>query len=113
MDVLPGMAQVGTVARVYRFGRFVLEPGRRSLCANGAPVLLGSRAFDILEMLVERRDTVVSREDILAYVWRGTVVEGNTLAVQISALRRALGAPQVIAFSVHAESFLRAGRSGC
>ena len=91
------MAVVGNLARQYRFGRFTLEPARRCLSVDGAPVPLGSRAFDILQMLIERRDTVVSREDILAQVWRGTVVEGNTLAVQISALRRALGEPPVIA----------------
>ena len=91
------MAHVGTMARAYRFGRFVLEPDRRCLSVDGAPVPLGSRAFDILQMLIERRDTVVSRDDILSHVWRGTVVEGNTLAVQISALRRALGEPPMIA----------------
>jgi TolB-like protein/DNA-binding winged helix-turn-helix (wHTH) protein len=91
------MASVGTVARDYRFGRFLLEPGRRRLTADGQTVPLGARAYDILELLIERRDRVVSRDDILSHVWGSTAVEGNTLAVQISTLRRALGEPQVIA----------------
>ncbi len=85
------MTLVGHTARPYRFGRFLLEPGRRLLTADGAPVALSSRAFDILQLLVERRDEIVSREEIFGHVWRGTSVEGNTLAVHISALRRALG----------------------
>ena len=79
------------VRETYRFGRFVLEPDRRSLCADEAPVALGARAFDILLLLVRNRDRVVTKDEILAEVWRGTVVEENNLAVHISALRRALG----------------------
>ncbi len=79
------------VQETYRFGRFVLEPDRRCLCADAAVVPLGARAFDILLLLVRNRDRVVSKDEILAAVWRGTVVEENNLAVHISALRRALG----------------------
>ncbi len=75
----------------YRFGRFVLEPGRRSLCAGTVLVPLGARAFDILLLLVRHHDRVVSKDEILSEVWRGTIVEENNLAVHISALRRALG----------------------
>ena len=75
----------------YRFGRFVLEPERRSLCAGTVLVPLGARAFDILLLLVRHHDRVVSKDEILSEVWRGTIVEENNLAVHISALRRALG----------------------
>ncbi|MEJ0044826.1 MAG: winged helix-turn-helix domain-containing protein [Rhodospirillales bacterium] len=51
---------------------------------------LSSRAFDILLLLVEKRGRVVSKDEILATVWRGMIVEENNLAVQVSALRRAL-----------------------
>ena len=59
---------------------------------NGAvvSVAIGSRAFDILKVLVERPGALVSKDEIMAAVWPGTVVEDNNLTVQISALRRVL-----------------------
>ncbi len=76
---------------VYVFGRFRLECARRTLVADDAPVALSSRGFDILRLLVERRDRVVSKDEIMELVWAGTIVEENNLAVQISALRKTLG----------------------
>jgi DNA-binding winged helix-turn-helix (wHTH) protein/TolB-like protein len=86
---------------LFQFGRFTLEPQRRRLCVDGVPVALSSRAFDILLLLIENRDRVVTKDEIFARVWPGTIVEENNLAVQISALRRALqeapGDPKLIA----------------
>lgn len=76
----------------YRFGHFVLQPDRRCLTAAGVPVSVSARAFDLLTLLVEHRDRVVTKDEILASVWSGSLVEENNLAVQVSALRRALGA---------------------
>jgi len=73
------------------FGPFRLSFGRRELLKNGVGVSLGSRAFDLLAVLVRRSGNVVSKEDLLAEVWPGTIVEENNLQVQISALRKALG----------------------
>jgi len=61
------------------------------LLADGVPVPLSSRAFDILLFLVELRDRVVTKDEILERVWHGTIVEENNLSVQVSGLRRALG----------------------
>jgi DNA-binding winged helix-turn-helix (wHTH) protein len=55
-----------------------------------APVAIGSRALDILRLLIERPGDLVSRDEILASVWPGTVVEDSNLNVQIAALRRVL-----------------------
>ena len=57
---------------------------------------LGQRAFDVLHALIERRERLVTKNELLDIVWRGVVVEENNLQVQISALRKLLG-PQVIA----------------
>jgi TolB-like protein/DNA-binding winged helix-turn-helix (wHTH) protein/rhodanese-related sulfurtransferase len=76
-----------------RFGRFLLEPARRLLSIDNQPVQLSSRAFDILALLAENRHRIVSKDEIFATVWRGVAVEDNNLAVQMSALRRALGEP--------------------
>jgi TolB-like protein/DNA-binding winged helix-turn-helix (wHTH) protein len=55
-----------------------------------APVAIGSRALDILGVLIEQAGEVVSKDEIVSTVWPGTVVEDSNLTVQISALRRVL-----------------------
>src|SRR5467141_3014883 len=80
----------------YRFDRFELDSATRQLLADGQPVALGARALDILLTLIERRERLVTKEELLELVWPGLVVEENNLQVQISALRKILG-PQSIA----------------
>ena len=75
----------------YRFGRFELDPATRQLRADGAQVALGARAFDVLVALVERRDRMVTKDELLELAWPGVVVEENNLQVQISTLRKVLG----------------------
>jgi predicted ATPase/DNA-binding winged helix-turn-helix (wHTH) protein len=79
-----------------RFGRAEVRPSERQLLIDGRPVGLGARAFDLLLALVERRDRIVAKNELLDSVWPGLVVEENNLQVQISSLRKALG-PQAIA----------------
>lgn len=85
-----------TVGATYRFGRFELDPTTRQLWSDGVRQTLGARAFDLLVALVEHRDRLVTKGELLELVWPGLVVEENNLQVQISALRRLLG-PQAIA----------------
>ncbi len=79
----------------FRFGRFELRPGERALLAEGKPLRLGGRAFDILLALVERRDRVVEFDELLDVVWPGLAVEENNLSVQISSLRKLVGAEAI------------------
>jgi len=76
---------------VRRFGRFELRPQQRLLLADGVPVALGARAFDLLEAFVDRPGALITKDDLLATVWRGVVVEENNLQVQVSTLRKILG----------------------
>jgi TolB-like protein len=55
-----------------------------------APIVIGSRALDILGVLVERPGDLVSRAEIMEAVWPGTAVEDSNLNVQVAALRRIL-----------------------
>ena len=55
-----------------------------------APVAVGSRGLDILGVLIARAGEVVSKDEIIAAVWPGTIVEDGNLTVQISALRRVI-----------------------
>jgi TolB-like protein len=76
----------------FSFGRWRLLPDARQLLADGEPVPLGSRAFDVLFAPVEARGELVTKDALLNRVWPSTIVEENNLQVQVSALRRALGA---------------------
>lgn len=76
----------------YRFGHVALNPATRQLLIDGQPALLGARAFDLLQALVERSDRLVSKGELLDLVWPGLVVEENNLQVHVSALRKLLGA---------------------
>ena len=72
------------------FGRFRFDLGRRQLSRDGIPVRLGSRALDVLFVLAAGRGNVITKDELLARVWPGQVVEENNLQVQVSALRKAL-----------------------
>ena len=63
---------------------------RRDDIGAYVPVTIGSRALDILGVLIARAGEVVTKDEIIAAVWPETVVEDSNLTVQISALRRAL-----------------------
>jgi TolB-like protein/tetratricopeptide (TPR) repeat protein len=84
--------------KAYAFGRWRLLPLSRRLLAGAEPIPLGSRTFDLLLTLVEARGALVTKDELLRRVWPGTVVEESNLAVQVSALRKALGedAPALI-----------------
>jgi DNA-binding winged helix-turn-helix (wHTH) protein len=73
-----------------RFGRFQLDLARRELSRDNKPVRLGGRALDILCVLASAAGAVVSKDELMAQVWGGVVVEENNIQVHISALRKAL-----------------------
>src|SRR5580704_13064263 len=74
------------------FGRFQVLPDQRDVLADGRPIKLGGRAFDVLMALIEARGAVVTKEALMARVWPGRIIEENSLAAQIAALRAAFGA---------------------
>ncbi|WP_346658502.1 winged helix-turn-helix domain-containing protein [Bradyrhizobium sp. 179] len=73
------------------FGPFTLHNRTRLLEKDGVPVKLGSRALDILRLLVDRAGDVVPKSELLAHAWPGLVVEEISLRVHIAELRKALG----------------------
>lgn len=75
----------------YRFERCEVRPAERQLLVDGVPAPLGARAFDLLLYLLAHRDRMVPKDELLAQVWPGLVVEENNLSVQVSALRKLLG----------------------
>jgi DNA-binding winged helix-turn-helix (wHTH) protein len=83
------------LARSYRFGQVEVKPSERQLLVEGRPAAVGARAFDVLLALIDHRDRVVTKDELLDMVWPGLVVEENNLQVQVSTLRKVLGAQAV------------------
>jgi eukaryotic-like serine/threonine-protein kinase len=75
----------------WEFDKFRLLPDKRLLLSDGAPVPLMAKAFDTLVLLLEKRDRVVSKDELLHAIWPGVVVEEGNLTQQIFLLRKALG----------------------
>lgn len=75
---------------VYASGGWEIDLSRRELRSRGVPVSLGSRAFEIMEVLVQSAGELVGKYDLMGRVWPGAIVEENTLQFHISAIRRAL-----------------------
>jgi DNA-binding winged helix-turn-helix (wHTH) protein len=73
------------------FGRFRVLLRRRKLVAGGVPVGLGTRAFDLLLVLLEGDGALVTKDELISRAWPTTVVADQNLKVQIHALRKALG----------------------
>jgi predicted ATPase/DNA-binding winged helix-turn-helix (wHTH) protein len=73
----------------FEFGRFRILPQRREVLADGRPMELGGRAFDVLVVLIEANGAVVSKDELMRRVWPGRIVEDNNLHAQIKALRKA------------------------
>jgi DNA-binding winged helix-turn-helix (wHTH) protein len=77
--------------RAICFGSFRLVPARRLLLKGHKPLRVGSRALDILIVLVDRPGELVTKAELMARVWPNTFVDPANLTVHIAALRRILG----------------------
>ncbi len=75
----------------YQFGPFCLDPAERRLLRENQTVSLPPKSFDLLVLLVENQNRLVTKNQILESVWAGSFVEESNLTVSISAIRRALG----------------------
>jgi len=78
-------------SREYEFPPFHLDAARRLLLREGQPVSLTAKAFDTLLVLIENRDRVVEKDELLKIVWPDTFVGEATLAQNIFKIRKTLG----------------------
>ncbi|MGB8045150.1 MAG: winged helix-turn-helix domain-containing protein, partial [Pseudolabrys sp.] len=76
---------------LFSFEDFVLDNGRRELRAGGTIVSIEPQVFDLLVYLIENRDRVTSKDDLIASVWGGRIVSDSALDSRINAVRKALG----------------------
>ncbi len=87
-------AQGADSRRPLRAGSVTLDPGRRAVTVDGAPVSLTPREFDLLRALLEAGGRVLSREHLLGRVWgyaRADEIESRTVDVHVRRLRAKLG----------------------
>ena len=91
------------------FGRFELRRRRRELLADGEPIEVGGRGFDILLALIDAGGEVVAKSELMDLAWPGTAVEENNLSVQIHALRRVLGRDRRMIVTVAGRGYRFAG----
>jgi DNA-binding winged helix-turn-helix (wHTH) protein/pimeloyl-ACP methyl ester carboxylesterase len=76
---------------LFSFKDFALDGERRELRARGTIVPIEPQVFDLLVYLIENRDRVVSKNDLIASVWGGRIVSDSTLDSRINAVRKAIG----------------------
>lgn len=90
------MAEAG---KSFLFESFQLIPDQRTLLAHGQDVYLRGRAFDLLVALVEQRERVVSKDELITLVWGGRIVEEGNLTVHVASLRKLLGSGSIATVS--------------
>jgi TolB-like protein len=75
----------------FLFEDYCLDPDRRELKRGSELIAVGPKVFDLLLFLVQNRDQVVTRDDLLQAVWEGRIVSESTLTSHINAVRKAIG----------------------
>ena len=83
----------------FRRGQVRIDLHGRVVYADGQLAKLGSRAFALLEALIERRDRLVPKQELMDLVWPGLVVEENNLQVHMTTLRKLLGPEAIVTVS--------------
>ncbi|MEI9924274.1 MAG: transcriptional regulator [Bradyrhizobium sp.] len=73
------------------FGECLLDVDRRELMRGVELIPMEPQVFDVLVYLVQNRDRVVSRDELLAEVWHGRIVSESTLTSRINSARGAIG----------------------
>lgn len=75
----------------YRFSDYQLDSDSRELCRGGVTVPAEPQVFDLLLYLIQHRGRVVSKDELIATVWKGRIVSESALFNRINAARSAVG----------------------
>jgi adenylate cyclase len=76
---------------LYQFEEYELDLARRELRRGVSLIAIEPQVFDLLEYLIRNRDRVVSKDDLIATIWRGRIVSESALSTRINAVRKAVG----------------------
>ncbi|MFG6196745.1 response regulator transcription factor [Nonomuraea sp. JJY05] len=91
LDAVLRRARSAPAPQLFRVGGLEVDVGRREAALDGGPLSLTRREFDLLAYLAARADRVVTRQELLAEVWRQSYGDDQTIDVHLSWLRRKLG----------------------
>jgi TolB-like protein len=75
----------------YQFEEFVLDSDRRELVRGSETIGIGPQVFDLLLHLVQNREHVVTKDNLIDVVWGGRIVSESTLTSHINAVRKSIG----------------------
>jgi TolB-like protein len=75
---------------IYTFENFSLDTDRQELCRGADRVAVEPQVFDLLQFLISNRDRVVSKDDLIAAIWKGRIISESTLTSRITAVRHAI-----------------------
>src|SRR5262245_20452567 len=75
----------------YRFEDFVLDSDRREFARGAETIVIGPQVFDLLLHLLQNRDQVVTKDNLIDVVWGGRIVSESTVTSHINAVRKAIG----------------------
>ncbi len=81
----------GSGTMPFRFEDQTLDTSRRELSRAGETIMVEPRVFDLLVYLIENRDRLVTKDDLIAHVWEGRIVSDSALTSAINAARKAVG----------------------
>jgi DNA-binding winged helix-turn-helix (wHTH) protein/pimeloyl-ACP methyl ester carboxylesterase len=76
---------------LFRFENHVLDTDRRELHRGAERIAVEPQVFDLLVCLIQNRDRVISKDDLIAGVWGGRIVSDSTVTTRINAARKAIG----------------------
>lgn len=75
----------------YQFGDFLLDTGNLELSRSGMPVALEPQVFRLLVCLIENRDRVIPKDELIDLVWDGRIISYGALNTCLNASRKAVG----------------------
>ena len=75
---------------IYTFEDFSLDTDRQELFRGKDRIAVEPQVFDLLHYLVRNRERIVSKDDLIAAVWKGRIISKSTLTSRITAVRHAI-----------------------
>ncbi len=85
----------------FLFENYCLDADRRELACGSELIAIGPKVFDLLLYLVQNRDQVVTRDDLLQAIWQGRIVSESTLTSHVNAVRKIWQYAGTSGFSFH------------
>jgi pimeloyl-ACP methyl ester carboxylesterase len=98
---------------IYSFGHYQIDTARFELSCKGVPVAVQPQVFELLTMLIENRDQVISKDELLNSIWKGRVVSETTLSSRIKTARQVIGddgSRQEFIKTIHGRGFRFVGK---